>query len=372
MYIDLIYTFYIALLTSAVLLETFVRQTLSRQIKAFIIFVLATITILLSGLRFETGSDWFPYLEHFESSSDSFEPGYMIINDVLKNLTSNYTVFLLIIALPIYFIVPISKLNVKHQTFIFCGIIFQYFPVFLGGNRQMIAILLTILSVNNFIVKQKLTFKAIIYALLATTFHASAIIILFSNVFISISIFLFNFIKKILRNKIMTNSKIITMIVAVLGFICLRFGLFILAGLLTKVLPFGNIEANLSTTNEVIGLDENQAKDIPILIERLLLSVFTFFRWRYLSKDWLSRYTVYMSVIYTVIFISYSDSFRIIAGRLSLYFRFADVLLYMLIALSFKGKLYQILLLCFTLIMAFRLFLSLHLNYYFLPYQFAL
>lgn len=56
---------------------------------------------LFQGLRWRTGTDWIPYYDVFiyANSRDpisNMEPGYLVLNKLIKSFTSNYSVFLLI------------------------------------------------------------------------------------------------------------------------------------------------------------------------------------------------------------------------------------------------------------------------------------
>ncbi|MEI5687893.1 EpsG family protein [Sphingomonas kyungheensis] len=107
--------------------------------------------ILLIGLRWETGTDWFPYYKIFytsDSSSDyesvvfGIDYGYIIFNKLVYLFSREYTVFLMIDA-----IVAVGAVYVfiERSTKLPCMGIFLFYASygmthFMGSNRRMIAI----------------------------------------------------------------------------------------------------------------------------------------------------------------------------------------------------------------------------------------
>lgn len=138
--------------------------------------IIATILlVLLSGLRYETGTDWEVYFDYFNSETKIgehyFEIGYQILNNIVRYFTDNYNILLTIIAL---FIALIAYIIARYSNFPLLALVGFYslmFVVFLGGNRQAIAIALSIFSLR-FIINRKL-FKFLSVIFLASLFHFS-------------------------------------------------------------------------------------------------------------------------------------------------------------------------------------------------------
>jgi hypothetical protein len=106
---------------------------------------------LMLGLRWETGTDWDPYLQLFETLSldlssllaiYSFDIGYVFLNALVRLFSDNYTIFLLVnssvaMALVYKFIRCCSPFP-NTSVFIFYN---SYFVAhFMGSNRRSIAI----------------------------------------------------------------------------------------------------------------------------------------------------------------------------------------------------------------------------------------
>jgi hypothetical protein len=109
------------------------------------------LTILFTGLRWEVGTDWENYkalFDDLEFNSDfllnvyHFDPGYVLLNTIVKIAFDNYTFFLLICA-TLAFVIA-SRLFVRASPF--CNLalfvfISSYLPIhFFGSTRRGIAI----------------------------------------------------------------------------------------------------------------------------------------------------------------------------------------------------------------------------------------
>lgn len=107
--------------------------------------------VLLIGLRWNTGTDWMPYLRVFyttDSSSDydsvvfGIDQGYVLLNRIVFYFSDNYSVFLLIDACiavgAVYvFIEKSTRLpNMGVYLFYTCYVVTH----FMGSNRRMLAI----------------------------------------------------------------------------------------------------------------------------------------------------------------------------------------------------------------------------------------
>jgi hypothetical protein len=111
---------------------------------------LITLTLML-GLRWQTGTDWYPYLDLFQSLSldipsllevYSYDIGYVFLNAVVRLFSDSYTIFLLInsaIAITlVYFFIRRTSPFPNTSVFIFYN---SYFVAhFMGANRRVIAI----------------------------------------------------------------------------------------------------------------------------------------------------------------------------------------------------------------------------------------
>ena len=142
---------------------------------------------LFTGLRWETGTDWFSYKELFDTleldwtfllNVYSFDLGYVILNALVKLVTDNYTLFLLIdsiIALSIvfYFFKKYSS-NTNISLFVFYNAFFV--SQFMGSNRRIIS-LGAGLFVFYFIYKKEFK-KYLLWQIITFLFHRSSIMLL--------------------------------------------------------------------------------------------------------------------------------------------------------------------------------------------------
>lgn len=122
-----------------------------KSYKTVILFFSSFLLFLFTGLRWETGTDWFSYKELFDTleldwtfllNVYAFDLGYVILNASVKLFTDNYTLFLLIdsfiaISLIFCFIKKYSP-NPNLSIFIFYNAFFV--SQFMGSNRRIIAL----------------------------------------------------------------------------------------------------------------------------------------------------------------------------------------------------------------------------------------
>jgi len=111
----------------------------------------AILIILLIGLRWDTGTDWLPYLRVFytnNSSSDydsvvfGIDQGYVAFNRLMIAISDNYTTFLLVDAIiavgAVYIFIEKSTRLPNMGVYLFYT---SYVTThFMGSNRRMIAI----------------------------------------------------------------------------------------------------------------------------------------------------------------------------------------------------------------------------------------
>jgi hypothetical protein len=144
--------------------------------------------ILLIGLRWETGTDWFPYFKIFYTSDSSadydttvfgIDYGYILLNRVIYSINSDYTVFLFVDAL---IAVGAVYIFIERSTKLPCMGVFLFYASyaithFMGSNRRMIAIGFTCLGflflANGRLLKQGWPRWAVPFGLAATMHRTS-------------------------------------------------------------------------------------------------------------------------------------------------------------------------------------------------------
>lgn len=136
------------------------------------------IIVLFQGLRWRTGTDWLPYLNAFLFSNKSNiyndEIGYFFLNRVIRLLTDNYTIFLLITCGANAYLLKrfADYAKVSNVT---CVLLY-FFSITVFPVRMSLAVTV-FLQAYVYIEKRKLVSYLIVLALSAAI-HASAIVAL--------------------------------------------------------------------------------------------------------------------------------------------------------------------------------------------------
>jgi hypothetical protein len=152
---------------------------LERNVRRFFFVVATCILFLLGAFRWETGTDWIPYLEFFqrnfsfdEFNNGLFEIGYVALNFLVKSFTEKYTVFLVVLAC---ITIGFKSFFFYRYTGFFLTALFTFYAFFLGdifAVRQSIAISFTLWS-TKFIAERKFLLFILMLAM-ATLFHVTA------------------------------------------------------------------------------------------------------------------------------------------------------------------------------------------------------
>lgn len=153
----------------------------------FLSFYTLTFLLIVSqvGCRWETGTDWIPYLTHFESIDDiastsplntGMEYGYSILCWFVKVFTDKYSVLLIVHSLIYYFLI-FKGIKQLSPYFFICILLFYAFTMgVLGSHRQLLAIAIVLFSFKYIINKSPYMFCLCVAC--ATVFHTTAIICL--------------------------------------------------------------------------------------------------------------------------------------------------------------------------------------------------
>ncbi len=147
--------------------------------------LLSLILILFDGLRWESGTDWENYYQYYSYSLQEdnrhFEIGYLIINRLIRSITYNYTVFLLIHALCLYLCLGTFFKKNSYAPLLSLALFFVLFVPYQGMNRQYLAICFCLIAFNYLIDGRKRLFTILV--LLGCLFHVTAFIFLIGLVF---------------------------------------------------------------------------------------------------------------------------------------------------------------------------------------------
>jgi hypothetical protein len=150
-----------------------------KLLSRYTLFLLLSICIVLSGIRWETGSDWIPYYTYFsknntwtEYKSGQFEILYALLNYLVKISANSYTAFLFVLGISVILLkyASIKKIALYPALTFFlfyCAYIGDIFPV-----RQTLAV--SILMTSIYFIHKKRKFPFIILVIIAACFHLSA------------------------------------------------------------------------------------------------------------------------------------------------------------------------------------------------------
>ncbi len=285
------------------------------QRNSIIIFLCIFIVVQI-GLRWETGTDWKPYLENFDKTEDfsillinavtGIEIGYGFFVLSIKTIFNNYSFFLFIHAIIFYSTIFIFAK--KYSPNIFATIIIFYSTTLglVGSNRQLLALVFCLLSLI-FVFKKKLL-PFFLLVIIASLFHTTAIIF-------GIYYFLNRNFKKL-------HILLILLICFIVGNTNLPFMFFS---------KFGGIFGELATSKTMAYTEgaknnlEESSLSVFGLIKRLIFILLFTLNYSFLSKK-LFYYKVFYNgyVFGLVLYFLFSSSLLILVNRGSLYFNIME------------------------------------------------
>jgi hypothetical protein len=311
-----IYFFTILLLFAFAIIEAYYKVSLNT--KRILFFIAFTILVLQVGLRWETGTDWDQYLNHFKSfngfSSTSpflkrFEYGYNLSVLIVKLVSNKYSFFLLLHAIIYYFLIFKSFQRYAPYLYLSLMLFYTLSMGMMGSNRQLIALAICLYSLRYIIEKKPIKFFLLIF--LAINFHVTAILFI-----------LYYFIN--------SDIKPFTLILILVGsFVIGKFQLPILSFSYIGNLIGGNaVQKTLFYLNEAKDIQSEYKLSIIGLVKRLIfLSIFYYNRKR-ISEE-LSYYNIMLNgyIIGIAFYFLFANSLLIMVNRGSIFFNVMEPLL---------------------------------------------
>lgn len=356
-----VYLVTILILTFFSILE--IKYNLSENIINFLILIVFLLLIVQVGFRWETGTDWQPYLTHFGSINEisdiipsiliGFEPGYTLFVFLLKLICTDYTFFLFVHSLIYYSLILISFRKVSPFFFITILLFYCSTLGYLGSNRQLLAIAICFTSLPYIVNKKPIQFSLII--LLAISFHLTAIIF-----------FIFYFCNFKIKPHILLSALLISIII---GYTSLPIIFFSNLGNYIGGVSLSKSDFYINNSKEDLI---NNSLSFSGIIKRLLL-LFIF----YFNAKKLSKLSTYYNLIFNGFFIGiliyfiFSKSLLIIVNRGSLYFSFLECILISCQFLVFRNFKLNFILFIFYLFYSLTLFWQSISSHYdlFVPYK---
>lgn len=328
------------------------------QKKLFLLFSILLL-ILLSGLRYETGTDWEPFYEYFHAQLDVgehyFEVGYQLLTYIVNNITGNYNVFLLVNA-SFLMLVYFSIKNYSNPNLYMLTVLVFYsttYLVFLGGNRQAIALAIVIYSIKYLISREFIKFLSAVF--LASLFHLSAWI--FLPVYF-------------IANRTFSNAKLLVFFTVA----ALSAQMFDIKNMLLVVVHYSGMAGwwQLVTLDPLDPAIDYTFRNTVLILENLtLLSALLIFRKQLLDR--VPHFNVHLNITLAgyVFFLVFFEAARNLAGRGALLFRFSEcILIANLINITtdrnLKIMIYMLLVAYFGIRVAYTLIFSVD---YYVPYK---
>ncbi|RPF74851.1 MAG: EpsG family protein [Rickettsiales bacterium TMED289] len=178
------------LIFSSLIFATYLRR-FGPEIERFIYMFFILVLFIFTAFRFETGCDWANYIAifsyddavYFFRDGGSIEVGYSFLMIVLKKLNFGFLAFNISISL-IFFsgLNALAQRNINPLFFLALAFPILIIQLPMSGSRQAAAFGFLCFSSLAFIDKKPLRF--LIFTILATSFHSSAILFILLMPFI--------------------------------------------------------------------------------------------------------------------------------------------------------------------------------------------
>lgn len=153
----------------------------SKFIEKVLIVISFLITLLPMGLRYGIGTDYFyTYVPHFygiaEGTMNFSEIGYNLINKIIYELTGDYRVLFFVTSFIFLYFIYKGIYENSDNIFISCLLIFLNQSYFYSMNMVRQAIAIAIIFYAYKYIKRKQRIKYVLFCLLASTIHISALL----------------------------------------------------------------------------------------------------------------------------------------------------------------------------------------------------
>lgn len=173
------YIFAILLFSTFAFLEVFNKEIVEKN-KVVFAFVCYSFLIFHDGFRWETGTDWDAYTSQFnvirslDIGDSPFEPGFALLFGMVKMLTDNYSVYLIIHAILFYSAFFYAIFKIANYPFVTLVIFYMIIVPYMGMNRQFLSMAIYAIALVFLIDGKKWAFVGTMF--LALLFHRTAIL----------------------------------------------------------------------------------------------------------------------------------------------------------------------------------------------------
>lgn len=282
--------------------------------KLFLLFSFSVIALQM-GLRWETGTDWIPYFNHFYSQDlstpfvnleNNFESGYNFFVSTIKFIIPEYS-FLLFVHAVIFFL--LLKKSYQFFTPYSLVAVLLFYVTFLGiwgSSRQLLAVAIGLLGLTYLYEKKWWAYG--ICVILAFQFHSSSLLLL-----------IFIFLRKKFDNYLILAIALSCLIV---GFSPLPSKIFSLMG--------GFNEHTASKAEAYLELAKGESSSVSIIgvAKRILIFSFFFtFRNKIYEKYPKFNFVFNGYFLSLCFYFMFASSLPVMISRGSLYFNIFEPLL---------------------------------------------
>lgn len=281
-----------------------------RKALIFMLFIAFFWLVFHDGFRWGIATDWVNYYKYFISclSTDNseYEIGYTWLNKGIRYLTDNYSLFLILHATLVYIVS--FKLIKKYSPYPLFSVFILYFSMltYLGMNRQYIALIIMLYSVN-YILNRNLT-KFTIFTCIAFLFHHSAILF-----------FPAYFLNKKISNKFMLIGLGVSIIISLSGIVRLIPSelFFFFGDDFGNKMDFYKGFLNPSITSIILGISKRLIWIILLIALR-----------NRISDD--NKFSTFLNIYFVsvIVYVIFSGSiFQIVVARGLIYYNWFEILL---------------------------------------------
>jgi len=291
--------------------------------------------IIFDGLRWEMGTDWHSYYTYFSVATDlnvygGFEFGYRLYTTLIRSVTDNYSIYLLVTTAIIYVGIFYTVFKVTNHSFISMFYLAGTIPWYSGSLRQMMACVFFTLALKACIEKKFTYF--LLLMIFGLAFHTTIIVFipmywlygmsssLFLLLFIALavlSIFSRNliYLLDVLANFFSFNKSFLSRLGGTLDTSNP------LLGFCRKFLTIGGFIGFSLIANTSPLINRLQWKTIKFTLSLVSLSVILYYIGTYHINYVSSRVDIYISIISASVLIGVLDkAFTKRGNRLLLYF----------------------------------------------------
>jgi hypothetical protein len=292
-----------------------IKSNFNKRFKTFLIILILLFLSIFVGLRFNVGTDYENYVRGVTELDVSFvnflKTGDLEISIFFIRLLSNYLnftplFFILTAFLTLFFIHLAIQKFLPNDIFGMFIYLFTFFPDSLNLVRQMVAVSIVLLALA-YIKEEKRT-KAILLILLATTFHATALLTLLF-IILDYRIYL-----PILKNKTIKGTFLIIAIILIP----------IVVFNLQSIISFLNSMGILTSYSRyAIPIQTSQNRDIYLKV--LIVGYISFYSKKLFDND---KYNFNLLILLIIgLMLTFSGFNNPFIKRLSLYFDIVNIIL---------------------------------------------